>query len=82
MIFGAPLSANFLKIAFLHKKGAMFYYCVVSYFCFFGLLKNYKNRGFSICWFFLLLQEKKEAKKKTITGISEFGFFCPKMAVS
>ena len=41
---------------------------------FLGLLKHYKNRGFSNFLCFLLLKEKKQAKKM-ITGIYEFRFF-------
>ena len=44
---------------------------------FFGLLKHYKNRGFSNFLCFLLLKEKKTGKKM-ITGIYEFGFFWSK----
>ena len=31
---------------------------------------------------FFVFEREKKARKKMITGISEFGFFCPKMAVS
>ena len=45
---------------------------------FLGLLKHYKNRGFSKILCFVLLKEKKTGKKKMITGIYEFGFFWSK----
>ena len=44
---------------------------------FLGLLKHYKNRGFSNFLCFVLLKEKKTGKKM-ITGIYEFGFFWSK----
>ena len=44
-----------------------------------GLLKHYKNRGFSkLLCLLLLLKEKKTGKKTLITGISGFWFFGPK----
>ena len=59
-------------------------FCVLSYFLenslFLGLLKHYKNRGFSRFLCFFVFERKKATKR--ITGISEFVFFCPKMAVS
>ena len=49
----------------------------VNFLNFLGLLKHYKNRGFSrfLCFLFL---KKKKGKKKMITGIYEFGFFWSK----
>ena len=46
-----------------------------------GLLKHYKNRGLSNCLGFFVVAREDRRKKMTI-GISEFWFFCPKMAVS
>ena len=40
---------------------------------FLGLLKHYKNRGFSKLLCFALLKEKKNRQKKMIIGIYEFG---------
>ena len=82
--FGAQLCGSYLKIAFLKKwvqKLGFSNFCVLSKFLenslFLGLLKDYKNRGFSRFLCFLLLNKKK-GKKKMITGISEFGFFLSK----
>ena len=76
VVFGAQLSANFLKITFFffQKKGAIVYlnFCVVSYFVF-CLLKHYKNWCFNKFWVFCCC--KRRNKQKMITGISEFEFF-------
>ena len=85
VFFCAQLSGNFLKIAFLKKRVQKLGFSIFSVlslnFEFFGLLKHYKNRGFSNFLCFLLLKEKKTGKKM-MTGIYEFCFFGPKMAVS
>ena len=68
--FSSQLSGCFLKIAFFKKRVQKLgfpIFCVLSLnfqnSLFLGLLKHYKNRGFS--WFlcFLLLWGKKKAKK-------------------
>ena len=56
----------------------MFWVIFFWKFSFFGLLKHYKNRGFSNCWGFLLLKEKKVGKTKMISEIYEFWFFWSK----
>ena len=68
--FCAQLSGSYLKIAFLKKrvqKLGFSNFCVLSYFLenslFLGLLKHYKNRGFSIFLCFLFLKEKKRQEK-------------------
>ena len=69
-VFCAQLSGNFLKIAFFKKrvqKLVFSIFCVLSLnfenYLFFGLLKHYKNRGFGEFLCFLVLKEKKKAKK-------------------
>ena len=69
--FGFQLFANFLKIAFFKKrvqKLGFSIFCVLSLNFenspFLGLLKHYKNRGFSRFLCFLFLKEKKIAQKK------------------
>ena len=68
--FGAQLSGNFLKIAFFKKRVQKLGFSIFSVLSlnfenslFLGLLKHYKNRGFSSFWCFLLLIEKKTGKK-------------------
>ena len=60
-------------------------FCVLSLnfenYLFLGLLKHYKNRVSANCCVFCCCKRRKRQKKK-ITGISGFGFFGPKMAVS
>ena len=85
VFFCAQLSGNYLKIAFFFQKmgakiGFFNFLCfklIFGKFSFLGLLKHYKNRGFSrfLCFLFL---KKKKGKKKMITGIYEFGFFWSK----
>ena len=82
VFFCAQFSGNFLKIAFFKKrvqKLGFSIFCVLSQFFefFLGLLKHYKNRGFSRFLCFLFLKDKKEAEK-LITGIYKFGFFWSK----
>ena len=86
--FCAQLSGNYLKIAFF-KKGVQNWVFFFNFLCFrfnfwklsfLGLLKHYKNRGFSWCWCFTLLKET-EGKKNDNWNFWIL-FFCPKMAVS
>ena len=86
--FLCPIIWQLSKNSLFRKKGAKIgffkFLCFKFIFgkvSFLGLLKHYENRGFSRFLCFLFLKEKK-GKKEMITGISEFGFFCPKMAVS
>ena len=69
--FCFQLFFSYLKIAFFKKrvqKSVFSIFSVLSYFfensVFLGLLKHYKNRGFSKFGGFLLLKEKKIGKKK------------------
>ena len=69
-LFCVQLFANFLKIAFFEKRVQKLgfpNFSVLSQFFekshFLGLLKHYKNRGFSRFLCFGLLKEKKKAKK-------------------
>ena len=72
VFFCAQLSGNFVKIAFFEKKrvqklGFSIFSVLSLNFensLFLGLLKHYKNRGFSSFLCFLLLKEKKTGKKK------------------
>ena len=73
-----PISKNRL----FQKKGAFIVFfkflCFkfeIWNFSFLGLLKHYKNGGFSQLLWFLLLKKRKRQQQKTITGISGFGFF-------
>ena len=65
------LFANFLKIAFFKKRVQKLGFSIFSVLSlifenslFLGLLKHYKNRGFSRFLCFWLLKEKKIGKKK------------------
>ena len=84
VFFCAQLSGNFLKIAFFKKRVQKLGFSIFSVLSlkilFFGLLKHYKNGGFSIFCVFCCCKIRKEAKM--ITGIYEFCFFGAKMAVS
>ena len=69
-LFCAQLSGNFLKITFFKRrvqKLGFSFFSVLSLnfenYLFLGLLKHYKNRGFSNCLCFVLLKEKKTGKK-------------------
>ena len=71
VFFLCPIIWQFSKNSLFQKKGAkigFFNFQCFKYkiwkFSFFGLLKHYKNRGFSIVLCFLLLREKKTGKKK------------------
>ena len=71
VFFLCPIIWQFSKNSLFQKKGAkigFFNFQCFKYkiwkFSFFGLLKHYKNRGFSIFLCFLLLREKKTGKKK------------------
>ena len=86
-VFLCPIICQFSKNRLFSKKSAKFgfpnFLCFKFNFgkiSFFGLLKHYKNRGFSQCLCLFLLEREKN-KQKMITGISGFGF-CPKAAVS
>ena len=60
-------SKNSLFQKRVHKIGFFNFQCFKLNFensLFFGLLKHYKNRGFSNFWVFLLLKEKKTGKTK------------------
>ena len=83
-----PVICQFPKNSHFRKQGAkigFFKFLCFKFifwkFSFLGLLKHYKNKGFSRILCFLSLKEKKKPEKMII-GISGFGFFCPKMAVS
>ena len=84
--FCAQLSGNFLKIAFFKKrvqKLGFSNFSVLSSFLkwsFLGLLKHYKNRGFSrfLCFFVVEREEKRQKNDNWNFWIC----FCPKMAVS
>ena len=84
-LFCVQLFANFLKIAFFEKRVQKLgfpNFSVLSQFFekshFLGLLKHYKNRGFSRFFVFLVVEREEKGKKKMITGIYEFGFFLSK----
>ena len=72
MFFFCPqFSGNFLKIAFFKKRVQNLGFSIFSVLSlnyenslFLGLLKHYKNRGFSTFLCFVLLKEKKTGKKK------------------
>ena len=83
--FCFQLFFSFLKMAFFKKgvqKLGFPIFSVLSYFfensLFLGLLKHYKNRGFS--WFevFLLLKEKKIGKKNDNWNLWIWFFFVQK----
>ena len=81
MFFCVQLFANFLKIASFKKRVQKFFFsnfCVLSLnfenSLFLGLLKHYKNRGFSQFLWFLLLKKKKKAKNNDNWNFW-FGFF-------
>ena len=85
VFFCPQFSGNFLKIAFFKKRVQKLGFPIFSVLSlnfenspFLGLLKHYKNRGFSKIVCFVLLKEKKTGKKKLITGIYEFGIFWSK----
>ena len=92
--FCSQLSGNFLKIAFFKKrvqKLGFSIFCVfkfkfwkILWKIFLSLPKHYRNGGGGVsanfCVFCCCYRRKRQ--KKMITGISGFGFFCPKMAVS
>ena len=69
--FCFQLFANFLKIAFFKKRVQKLGFSIFSVLSlnfenshFLGLLKHYKNRGFSRFLCFLFLKEKKIGQKK------------------
>ena len=70
VFFLFPVICQFSKNSLFQKKGVKigsfnfqcFKFKFWNFSCF-GLLKHYKNRGFSNCWGFLLLKEKKTGKK-------------------
>ena len=75
------LSKNILFQKMGAKIGFFKFLCfklIFGKFSFLGLLKHYKNRGFSRCLCFFVFEKEKKATKKMITGISEFGFFLSK----
>ena len=80
VFFCAQLSGNFPKIAFFKKRVQKLGFSIFSVLSikfensFFGLLKHYKNRGFSIFCVFCCWERRKQAKKM-ITGIYEIKFF-------
>ena len=83
--FCFQLFANFLKIAFFKKRVqklgfSIFSVLSLNFANFLGLLKHYKIGVSAIFGFFVV--EKEENRQKMITGIYEFWFFGPKMAVS
>ena len=88
VFFCAQLSGNFLNIAFFKKRVQklvffFFFLCFkfeILKFSFLGLLKHYKIWGFSKFRNFFV--EREESRQKMIIGISGFGFFGPKMAIS
>ena len=68
--FLSPIFWQFSKNSLFQKKGANLGFSIFSVLgvnfensLFLGLLKHYKNRGFSTCLCFVLLKEKKQAKK-------------------
>ena len=82
--FCPQFSGNFLKIAFFKKRVQKLGFPIFSVLSlnfenslFLGLLKHYKNRGFSRFLCFLFLKEKKIGKKK-ITEIYKFWVFWSK----
>ena len=86
--FFCPIIRQLSKNSLFQKKGAkigffkfLCFKLIFRKFSFLGLLKHYKNRGFSrfLCFFVF---EREKGKKKMITGISEFWVFLSKMAVS
>ena len=71
VFFCPQFSGNFLKIAFFKKRVQKLGFPIFSVLSlnfenslFLGLLKHYKNRGFSNFLCFVLLKEKKTGKKK------------------
>ena len=71
VFFCPQFSGNFLKIAFFKKRVQKLGFQIFSVLSlnfenslFLGLLKHYKNRGFSKILCFVLLKEKKTGKKK------------------
>ena len=86
VFFCAQLSGNFLKIAFFKKRVQKLGFSIFCFkfkfwkFSFLGLLKHYKNRGFSnfcvfCCW-------KRRKRQKNDNWNFWIWFFGPKMAVS
>ena len=70
VFFCPQFSVNFLKIAFFKKRVQKLGFPIFSVLSldfqnslFLGLLKHYKNRGFSEFLCFVLLKEKKTGKK-------------------
>ena len=70
VFFLCPIIWQFSRNSLFRKKGAkigFFNFQCFKFkfwkFCFFGLLKHYKNRGFSNFLCFLFLKEKKTGKK-------------------
>ena len=71
VFFCPQFSGNFLKIAFFKKRVQNLGFSIFSVLSlnyenslFLGLLKHYKNRGFSTFLCFVLSKEKKTGKKK------------------
>ena len=71
VFFLSPIFWQFSKNSLFQKKGAKFGFPIFSVLSlnfenslFLGLLKHYKNRGFSEFLCFVLLKEKKTGKKK------------------
>ena len=87
VFFCAQLSGNYLEIAFFKKrvqKLGFSNFCVklvFGKFSFLGLIKHYKNRGFSRCLCFFVVGREKKAQKNDNWNF-RIWFFGPKMAVS
>ena len=89
VFFLCPVICQFSKNSLFRKKRVQKLgfsnICVLSSFfenyLFLGLLKHYKNRGFSNFLCFLLLKEKEKARKNDNWNLWIW-FLCPKMAVS
>ena len=71
VFFCPQFSGNFLKITFFKKRVQKLGFSIFSVlslnfekYLFLGLLKHYKNRGFSNFLCFVLLKEKKTGQKK------------------
>ena len=83
-----PVICQFSKNSLFQKKGAKLGFSKFLCFklniwklSFLGLLKHYKiGVSADVCVFCCWKRRKRQ--KKMITGIYEFGLFCPKMAVS
>ena len=83
--FCPQFSGNFLKIAFFKKRVQNLGFSIFSVLSlnfenslFLGLLKHYKNRGFSNFCVLCCLKRRKQAKKNDNWNFNEFGFFWSK----